>query len=117
MVSVDFIVELPDSHGFDAAMVIVNLVSKQSHFIPTHTTVTALGSAQLYLQNIWKLHGLLRSMLSDQGPHLVAEFMHELYCLLGIKILASTTYHPQSDGQTKHVNQELKQYIHVFIAE
>jgi hypothetical protein len=77
--------------------------------------VMALGSAQLYLQNIWKLHGLLRSALSDRGPQFVAEFMHELYCLLGITILASTVYHPQSDGQTKHVNQELKQYIHVFM--
>jgi hypothetical protein len=45
IVSVDFITELPDSHGFDAAMVIVDSVSKRSHFIPTHTTITALGSA------------------------------------------------------------------------
>jgi hypothetical protein len=41
--------------------------------------------------------------------------MHELYCLLGIKVSASTAYHPQSDGQTECVNQELEQYIHVFI--
>jgi hypothetical protein len=65
VVSVDFIVELPNSHGFDATMVVVDSVSKQSHFIPTHTTVMALGSARLYLQNVWKLHGLPRSMLSD----------------------------------------------------
>jgi hypothetical protein len=45
VVSVDFIVKLPDSHGFNATMVVVDLVSKRSHFIPTHTTITALGSA------------------------------------------------------------------------
>jgi hypothetical protein len=56
IVSVNFIVELPDSHGFNATMVVVDSVSKQSHFIPTHTMVTALGSTQLYLQNVWKLH-------------------------------------------------------------
>ena len=117
VVSVDFIVELPDSHGFDATMVVVDSVSKRSHFIPTHTTVTALGSARLYLQNVWKLHGLPRSTLSDRGSQFVAEFMRKLYRLLGITISASTAYHPQSDGQTERVNQELEQYIRIFVSE
>jgi hypothetical protein len=116
-VSVNFIVELPDLHGFDATMVVVDSVSKQSHFIPTHTTVTVLGSTRLCLQNVWKLHGLPRSMLSDCGPQFMAEFMHELYCLLGITISSSTANHPQSDSQTECVNQELEQYIQIFISE
>jgi RNase H-like domain found in reverse transcriptase/Reverse transcriptase (RNA-dependent DNA polymerase)/Integrase zinc binding domain/Chromo (CHRromatin Organisation MOdifier) domain/Retroviral aspartyl protease len=115
--SVDFIVELPDSHGFDAVMVVVDSVTKRGHFIPTHTTVTALGSARLYLQHVWKLHGLPKSMVSDRGPQFVAEFMRELYRLLGIQVSASTAYHPQSDGQTERVNQELEQYIRVFVNE
>jgi hypothetical protein len=98
-------------------MVVVDLVSKRSHFIPTHTTITALGSAQLYLQNVWKLHRLPRSMLSDCGPQFVAEFMRKLYRLLRITISSSTAYHPQSDGQTKHINQELEQYIRIFVSE
>ena len=117
VVSVDFIIELPDTHGFNAAMVVVDLVSKQSHFIPTHTTITVLGSARLYLQHVWKLHGLPKSMLSDRGPQSVAEFMRELYRLLGITISASTAYHLQSDGQTERINQELEQYIRVFVSE
>jgi transposase InsO family protein len=115
VVSVNFFTELPDLHGFDTAMVVVNLVSKRSHLIPTHTTVMALGSARLYLQNVWKLHGLLKLMLSDWGTQFVTEFMRELYCLLGIAVSASTVYHPQSDGQTKCVNQELEQYIWIFV--
>jgi transposase InsO family protein len=115
--SVDFIIELPDSHGFDAAMVVVDSVTKCGHFVPTHTTVTALGSARLYLQHVWKLHGLPRFMVSDRGPQFVAEFMRKLYRLLGIKVSASTAYHPQSDGQTEHVNQEFEQYIRVFVNE
>jgi len=55
-----FIVELPEAHGYDAVMNVVDLESKQSHFLPTNTTVTALGAAQLYLTHIWKLHGLLK---------------------------------------------------------
>jgi hypothetical protein len=56
-------------------------------------------------------------MLSDRGPQFMAEFMHKLYRLLGITISSFTAYHPQSDGQTKHINQELKQYIQIFINE
>src|SRR6202171_4747460 len=66
---------------------------------------------------MWKLHGLPQSALSDCGPQFVAEFMRELYHLLGITISASTAYHPQSDGQTERVNQELEQYIRVFVNE
>jgi len=105
-VSVDFISELPESHGYDAIMVVVDSTGKHGHLIPTHTTATALGSAQLYLQHVWKLHGLPLSVLSDHGPQFVSQFMRELYHLLGIKVAASTAYHPQTNGQTEHVNQE-----------
>ena len=96
VISVNFITELPDSNGFNMTMVIVDLVSKRGHFIPTHTMVMVLGSAWLYLQHVWKLHGLLQFVLSDWGSQSMAEFMHELYRLLGITISSSTAYHPQS---------------------
>jgi len=116
-VSIDFISKLPESHGYDAIMVVVDLTGKRGHFIPTHTTATALGSARLYLQHVWKLHGLLLSVLSDCGPQFVSQFMRELYRLLGIKVAASTAYHPQTDSQTECVNQELEQYLRVFVNE
>jgi hypothetical protein len=56
-------------------------------------------------------------MVSDCGPQFVAEFMHELYRLLDICMASSTAYHPQTDGQTERVNQELEQYIRIFILE
>jgi hypothetical protein len=74
VLSVDFISELPDTHGHDAIMNVVDSVGKRAHFIPTNTTITALGAARLFLQNIWKLHGLPRSIVSDRGPQFVAEF-------------------------------------------
>jgi RNase H-like domain found in reverse transcriptase/Reverse transcriptase (RNA-dependent DNA polymerase)/Integrase zinc binding domain/Chromo (CHRromatin Organisation MOdifier) domain len=117
VVSVDFIVELPESNGYDAVMCCVDSVGKRAHFIPTHTTVTALGAARLYLHHVWKLHGLPDAFLCDRGPQFVAEFTRELYRLLGIKLFASTAYHPQTDGQTERVNQELEQFIRLFVNE
>lgn len=115
--SVDFVVELPESAGYDAVMTVVNSVSKRVHFIPTNTTVSAKGATRLFLHHVWKLHGLPNSVVSDRGPQFVAAFTKELYRLLGIKIAASTAWHPQSDGQTERVNQELDQYLRVFVNE
>jgi transposase InsO family protein len=116
-VSVDFVVELPDAHGFDAVMSVVDTLSKRVHFIPTHTTVTAEGAARLFLHHVWKLHGLPRKVVSDRGTQFIAGFTKELYRLLGIKIAASTAYHPQTDGQTERANQELEQYLRLFTNE
>ncbi|KAG6880718.1 hypothetical protein C0993_004953, partial [Termitomyces sp. T159_Od127] len=66
-----------------------------------------MDAANLYWKNVWKLHGLLDA-LSDWGPQFVAEFTWELYRLLNVKLHTSTTYYPQSNGQTEHVNQELE---------
>ena len=97
----DFIVELPDGHGYDAIMAVVDLYGKRVHFIPTHTTCSAMGAANLYWKNIWKLHRLSEDYVSDCGPQFVVEFTHELYNLLGVKLHTSTAYHPQLDGQTE----------------
>ncbi len=77
-VSVDFIVELPDSHGFDAVMVVVDSVLKRVHFLATTTTVSAEGAARLYYRDIWKLHGLLLKWVHDQGSVFISDFMWEL---------------------------------------
>jgi len=110
MLSVDFIVELPLSSGHNTVMTVVDSVSKRVHFIPTHTMVTVEGAAWLFLHQVWKLHGLLKYVVSDCGPQFIACFTRELYCLLGIKLASSIAWHPQTDGQTEHVNQELDQY-------
>jgi len=117
IISVDFISELPESGGYDSIMVAVDSAGKHSHFIETVTAVTAAGAANLYLWNVWKLHGLPWKVVSDHRPQFVAAFMKELYRLLGIEAATSTAYHPQTDGQTEQVNQELEQYLQIFVGE
>jgi hypothetical protein len=113
-ISVDFIVELPESHGYDTIMNVVNSITKHVHFIPMHTTITAKGATRLYLREVWKHHGTLQVVLSDRGSQFTAGFTCELYKLLGIELATSTAYHPQTDGQTEHVNQELEGYLRIF---
>jgi transposase InsO family protein len=114
VISVDFIVELPESHAYDAIMCVVDSLTKCTHFIPTHTTINTEDTALLFLKEVWKHHGIPRAVVSDRGPQFVAAFMHELYKLLGIKLAMSTAYHPQTDGQTEHINQELEEYLRIF---
>ena len=115
IISVDLITELPQSHGYDSILVAVDQLSKRAHFIPTTSDVTSLGVAQLFRDSVWKLHGLPEEVISDRGPQFVSNFMRGLSEILGIKVAASMAYHPQTDGQTKRVNQEVKQFLRLFV--
>ena len=99
--SIDFIVELLVSGGYNTVMVAVDSLGKRAHFIETVTTITATGAAELFLRHVSKLHGLPHCVISDRGSQFVAVFTQELYRLLGIKITSSTAYHPQTNGQTE----------------
>jgi len=85
------------------------------HFIPTTEKTSAEGLARLFRDNVWKLHGLPESIISDRGPQFTAGLMRELNEMLGIKSKLSMAFHPQTDGQTERVNQELEQYLRMFI--
>jgi transposase InsO family protein len=98
VISIDFIVELPESNGYDASMCVVNSLTKRAHFILTHTTINTEGTALLFLKEVWKHHGTPRVVISDRGPQFITRFMRELYKLLGIKLALSTAYHPQTDS-------------------
>ena len=96
-------------------MVVVDWFTKMAHFVPTTERTTAKGLARLLRDNVWQLHGLPESIISDRGPQFAAGLMKELNKLLGIKTKLSTAVHPQTDGQTERMNQELEQYLHMFI--
>lgn len=115
IITVDLITGLPESAGYNAIMVVVDRLSKLLHAIPTTDTVTAEGVARLFKDYVWKHHGLPLQVISDRGPQFVAKFMKELNDILGIKTAASTSFHPQTDGQTERSNQEIEQYLRLFV--
>ena len=114
-ISVDFVVKLPEAQGYDAILVVCDQMSKMVHIIPTTEATSAQGLATLYRDNVWKLHGLLESIISDRGPQFAAQITKELNTMLGIRSDLATAFHPQSDGQTEQMNQELKQYLRAFV--
>jgi len=114
-ISADFITKLPLAQGYDAILVVCDRFSKMAHFIATTEKTSAEGLAKLFRDQVWKLHGLPESIVSDRGVQFAAEMMKELNNLLGIQTKLSTAYHLQTDGQTERVNQELEQYLRVFI--
>jgi len=77
--------------------------------------MSAEGLARLFRDNVWKLHSLPKSIISDRGPQFAAGLMRELNEMLRIKSKLSTAFHPQTDRQTKRINQELEQYLRMFI--
>jgi hypothetical protein len=114
MISINFIVGLPESHGYDAIMCVIDSLTKCAHFIPTHTTINVEGTALLFFKEVWKHHGTPKVVVSDRGPQFIAAFTRELYKLLGIKLEMLMAYHPQTDGQTEHINQVLEGYLQTF---
>jgi hypothetical protein len=86
-----------------------------AHFVPTTTKVTTSGTADLFIKHVWKLHGLPCTMVSDRGTTFNSQFLKSLYKQLGITPTFSTTYHPQTDGQSERANQEVEQFLRLFV--
>jgi len=81
MLSVDFVMKFPLSSRYDTVMTVVDSVSKQAYFIPTHTMVTVEGVARLFLHQVWKLHGLPKCIISDCGPvtNFIRPYLHQFF--------------------------------------
>jgi len=107
-ISADFITKLLLAQGYNSILVVVNRLTKIVYFIPTTEKTLTEGLARLFRDNIWKLHGLPKSIILDRGPQFIVGLIWELNEILGIKSKLSTVFHPQTDGQTERVNQELE---------
>lgn len=115
IVSVDLITQLPRSLGHDAIVVIVDRLSKMIRLVPANGELTSEGLARVYRDHVWKDFGLPDRIISDRGTQFTSNFMRDLNQLLGISTNISTAYHPQTDGQTERINQEIEQYLRLFV--
>lgn len=116
-ISMDFIDGLPCSHGKYSIMVVVDRLSKFAHFIPLPKDYNAPLVAQVFHDNIFKLHGLPKSVVSDRDKVFTSTFWRELFKLQGVHLNMSTAYHPQSDGQSEVVNRCLENYLRCFAGQ
>ena len=114
-ISMDFITQLPKSDGCSTVWVIVDRFTKIAHFVLVKDgQKTAEGCAKLFLENIWKLHGLPSSIISDRDPVFTSKFWAELIGRLDVRLRKSTAFHSQTDGNTERINQSLEQYLRQY---
>ena len=112
---VDFIMKFPMSKGHDSILVVCDRFSKMSHFVAMIEKTTAKDLVRLFRDNMWKLHGLPESVILDRGPQFAAGLIKELNKMLGIETKQSTAYYLETDGQMERTNQELKQYLRMYV--
>ena len=110
----DFIEKLPSFSGFDTILVIVNWFTKQAIFIPVYDTIMSMDLAYLFVLHMFSKHGVSSHVISDRGFELMSNFFYFLSTALDMWLHFTSGYHPESDGQTKCMNQTLKQYLCVY---
>jgi hypothetical protein len=117
-ISMDFIVGLPNtSQRHDSIWVIIDRLTKTAHFLPVHTTYNAKKYAEIYLDQIIRLHGVPKTIISDRGAQFIAQFLEQLQYALGTKLIRSSAYHPQTDGQTERINKILEDMLRACVLQ
>ena len=113
-ISMDFIEKLPSFSRFDTILVIVNWLTKQAIFIPTHDTITSMDLARLFVLHVFSKYSIPSHVTSDRGSEFVSNFFWSLGTALDMRLHFTSGYHPEGDGQTECTNQTLEQYLCVY---
>ena len=112
----DFVLGLPKSQGYSVILVVVNRLTKFAHFVAVKHPYTASSIAELFLDNIAKLHGLPQSTVTYRDTIFVSTFWRELFKLYKVNLAMSTAYHPQSVNKLR-VNQCLEMYLRCVVQD
>jgi Integrase core domain/Chromo (CHRromatin Organisation MOdifier) domain len=111
----DFVTGLPTVDCYDAIWVVTDRLTKMRHFVPCSSTASAEDLADLFLEHVWKIHGLPDDIVSDRGPQFASRFWQRLCQHLRISPNLSTAFHPQTDGPTERVNGIMEQYLRAYV--
>jgi hypothetical protein len=115
-ISMDFIIRLPKSaNQNDAIMVVVDKLSKVAHLVPVKSTCKAIDIASIFMKEIFWLHDMPKEIISNRDTKFTSSFWKYLMAGFETKLLFSTTYHPQTDGQTERVNQVLEDMLRMHV--
>jgi hypothetical protein len=107
---------LPPSGGFDTILVVADKLSKSIVLIPTNTTATAKETAKLYFNNVCGRHGLARKIISDRDVRFTGAFWQELHRLLQVKLAMSSSFHPETDGNTERANRTMAEMVRHYVS-
>jgi hypothetical protein len=107
----DFIEGLPKSQKFDTILVVIDKFTRYAHFVPLAHPFSAMHVAQAFVDNIYKLHGLPDNIISDRDIIFTSAFWKQLFKLSNTQLLMSSSYHPQTDGQSERLNQCLETFL------
>ncbi|PNX73909.1 hypothetical protein L195_g029819, partial [Trifolium pratense] len=113
-IAMNFITGLPMSHSLTVIFVVIDRLSKYAHFAPLKTDFTSAKVAETFMHSVVKLHGIPKSIVSDRDKVFTNRFWQQLFKLVGTILGMSTSYHPQTDGQSEALNKCLEMYLRCF---
>ncbi len=114
-IGMDFVGPFPESRGYDYLWVVICRMTSMVHLIPVTTRITAKELSWEYLKEIVRLHGLPSSIVSDRDSKFTSKWWRELHRLIGAKLLMSTSFHPQTDGQSERAIRNITQILRAVV--
>lgn len=115
-ITMDFIVDLPSSNGNTVIWTIVDLFSKQAHFVPCPGLPSAWKLSKMFIQHIYRLHGVSCCIILDRGVQFTAKFCCHFLTLIGSSQGLSTAYHLNTNGTVEWVNTMVEWYIQCYVS-
>ena len=111
----DLFNDLPESNGFTAIAIFIDKLTKMMHLAACKKEVTAMEYAQIFVDNVFRLHDLPKVIISDQDPRFTGKFWRAMFDLLGMDLQFSTAFHTQTNGQSERMTQTLENFLRLYV--